>query len=152
MADWPARKTGRFSNAHPDAAECRPRPLTQTENPNVAGIRSTSGTITRIIDSTISGNTANSIGDGIQSRIGQLTVINSTISRNTANKSGGGIQKSNASTVSLANATLANNRADAAADGTGSGGGNVNGADQWNCKSKRCHETKYVIRRVHVRD
>jgi hypothetical protein len=78
------------------------------------------GTLT-VVQSTISGNTANGGGGGISNNGGTLTIINSTISGNTASQ-GGGIQ--NVGTVTLVNTTI---NANTATGGAGQGGGIFNG-------------------------
>jgi streptogramin lyase len=63
------------------------------------------GTVT-VMNSTISGNSAN-IGGGIEGRQGTVTIMNSTISGNSAWQTGGGIDT--AGPLTLINSTLANN-------------------------------------------
>ncbi len=77
--------------------------------------------------STIITNAATStsgVGGGI-SNYGTLTATNSTVSGNTANSHGGGIQNTNSGsdTMSLNNVTITNNTADNDNNGTGNGGG-----------------------------
>jgi len=77
-----------------------------------------------VIDSTISGNTAQN-GGGIYKTGSPLTVINSTISGNFSNVNGAGIYASSG-TTGLFNVTIALNRANADGIGGGTGGGIFN--------------------------
>jgi CSLREA domain-containing protein len=86
-----------------------------------AGVRNSAGTSATFISSTVSANIAGVSGAGVSNVAGATTVIvNSTISGNRANTSGAGIF---GGTVTLSNATLTENVADADANGLGSGGG-----------------------------
>ncbi len=82
-------------------------------------------------DSTLSGNVAlDSDGGGIRN-IGIVFILNSTISGNTAAQNGGGISTGTAfdlSTVNVYNSTITLNQADADLNGSGTGGGVLNGA------------------------
>jgi len=79
-----------------------------------------SGTLS-VVDSTISDNTTLVDGGGVYNS-GELSVVNSTISSNSAGWSGGGIYNGG-STLSVVNATIVKNTADANNDGDGGGGG-----------------------------
>ena len=98
------------------------------------GIYNANGTV-NITSSTISSNTATGdgatgIGGGgaIRSQFGTLNVTNSTISGNRANFYGGGIAVL-ADNATFLNSTIANNIADADANGIGEGGGIFSGND-----------------------
>jgi CSLREA domain-containing protein len=82
-----------------------------------------------INNSAVSGNSASDFfgGGGIHNLSpGNLTAVNSTISGNSANADGGGIN--NSGTLTLTNVTVAFNRADADNSGGGVGGGIRSGA------------------------
>jgi hypothetical protein len=91
------------------------------------GIYNAVGTV-NVTNSTISSNTATGEGaagigggGGIRSQLGTLNVRNSTISGNRTNFFGGGIATNE--NANIINSTIANNIADADADGVGNGGG-----------------------------
>ena len=92
---------------------------------NVDGTTSGSASLT-VINSTISGNTSTSSGGGIYSfgtgGAATLIITNSTISGNNADIHGGGLYLS-ATTSTLTNVTVTNNRADNDNTGPGVGGG-----------------------------
>jgi CSLREA domain-containing protein len=80
-----------------------------------------------LLRSEVSANSTGGHGGGVQLNLGELpsslTVVNSSISGNSAERSGGGIYQGGGS-VSLFNATIADNTADADGGGTeGDGGG-----------------------------
>ncbi len=87
-----------------------------------AGIMANAKSVT-IVDSTISGNSANTSGGGIAAIATTLTIRNTTISGNQANDHGGGIQADASSVVDLANVTFTGNTADDDHNNTGDGGG-----------------------------
>ncbi|MEO8012082.1 MAG: choice-of-anchor Q domain-containing protein [Dokdonella sp.] len=76
----------------------------------------------RLVDSTISGNSASTDGGGIFN-IGTLTVLSSTLSGNSANTNGGGIE--NRGNAFVYSASVINNDADHDRDETGGIGGGV---------------------------
>jgi CSLREA domain-containing protein len=69
------------------------------------------GALTTIVRSTISANTTDGRGAGIQSA-GETVITNSTISGNRADEGGGGIEDTPTGSVTLQNATVAANTAD----------------------------------------
>jgi CSLREA domain-containing protein len=86
-----------------------------------AGVRNSAGTSATFINSTVSGNAAGVSGGGVSNVAGASVVfVNSTISGNRANTSGGGIF---GGAVTLSNATVTANVADADVNALGSGGG-----------------------------
>lgn len=91
-----------------------------------AGALATASTIT-ILNSTVSGNHGFSGGGIINDAEDELTIVNSTISGNTAVNDGGGLH--NLGVAHLHNVTLTGNRADAAGNGSGLGGGVSNDED-----------------------
>ncbi|MEQ9670630.1 DUF4347 domain-containing protein [Coleofasciculus sp. G2-EDA-02] len=92
------------------------------------GIRS-ADTVT-LTNSTVNGNSASALSDGLVGLGGGLfsrsgvTIINSTISGNTATGDGGGINTRGGGTI--INSTITNNTADSDANGIGDGGGIYN--------------------------
>lgn len=92
---------------------------------SVDGTTSGSASLT-VSNSTISGNTSTSSGGGIYSLgtggAATLIITNSTISGNNADLHGGGLYLS-ATTSTLTNVTVTNNRADNDNNATGAGGG-----------------------------
>jgi CSLREA domain-containing protein len=83
-----------------------------------------------LINSAVSGNSAGVDGGGIYNNSGTMTLANSTVSSNTAGQSGGGVYNITRlvtpAVANLFNVTIANNRADADLNGSGSGGGVFN--------------------------
>ncbi len=67
--------------------------------------------------STLSGNSSDAGGGGIQNQAGTATLTNATVSGNTALGVGGGIALSSAATLNLTNATIAFNKANATGGG-----------------------------------
>jgi hypothetical protein len=66
----------------------------------------------RIVDSTIAGNVADSFGGGIYMYGGTLSITNSTISGNTATTYGGGLDITQEAELSISNSTVAENTAE----------------------------------------
>lgn len=93
------------------------------QNGNVPGdgaaIRSVSGSVVTVANSTLSGNTATGNGGAIfrSGSSGSLTIINSTLYDNRANSVGGAITNLN-STTTVTNSTLSDNQAGANAGGS----------------------------------
>jgi hypothetical protein len=71
----------------------------------------------RIVDSTISRNVADSFGGGVYMYGGSLSITGSTISNNTATTFGGGIHIAQEARLSISNSTVAENRAGDAGGG-----------------------------------
>jgi hypothetical protein len=79
-----------------------------------------------IINSTFTGNHAvggSGEGGAIDTENGTVAIINTTISGNTAETDGGGLLNCGGSTTTLTNVTITDNRADADNNTTGDGGG-----------------------------
>lgn len=89
------------------------------------GISNNGGTLT-VRDSTIRGNTATSVGGVRNTNGGVARLVNSTVSGNTASASVGGVANSAGASLDLASVTIAFNTADADANNSGDGGGMVN--------------------------
>ncbi|MEX2308948.1 MAG: nidogen-like domain-containing protein [Pirellulales bacterium] len=77
--------------------------------PTGAGLNTRDSTV-RLIDSTVSGNSANQNGGGLYSRIGNLSITGSTISGNTA-MNGAGVYSSNGQ-LTITNGTILGNIAE----------------------------------------
>ena len=92
-----------------------------------AGLINDGGTLT-MLGSTLSGNTAISAGGMRNTNNGIADLVNSTISGNSANGGAGGLANGVGGNVRLLNVTVAFNTADADANGSGDGGGLSNSA------------------------
>ncbi len=85
------------------------------------GVYNGRGTVL-LLDSTVMSNTSITDGGGIYNYSqGTLVVVNSTVSGNSATRNGGGLV--NGGLMQLYNATVTNNQADAAFNGSGTSGG-----------------------------
>ena len=90
------------------------------------GIYNDIGSTLRLINSTVSGNTADRDGGGILNALGgSVALTNSTVSDNTAARRGGGILNGSGSTLTLTNSTLSDNTAE---EDNGGGIYNASGA------------------------
>jgi hypothetical protein len=96
------------------------------------GISIYTDTSSTLTGSTVSGNNAQYFGGGIfiggGGFVGTLSIIDSTISSNHSNTDGGGIYNDKITSTRLYNVTVSQNTANADASGVGIGGGVVNAA------------------------
>ncbi|MCF6263131.1 MAG: hypothetical protein L3J24_06040 [Xanthomonadales bacterium] len=89
------------------------------------GIMKLDGTVA-VLNSTISGNSANLDGGGIRNQSGTMNIVNSTVRGNTSSDDGGGVSRSGG-TVNLRNTIVTGNNATGAGDeveGSVTGDGN----------------------------
>lgn len=101
--------------------------ITSNAADDSAGLINDGGTLT-LIGSTISGNSAVSVGGLRNTNNAVANLVNSTISGNVASGSAGGLANSAGGSVQLSNVTIAFNTTDADANGSGDGGGLSNAA------------------------
>src|SRR5205085_11727334 len=81
------------------------------------------GTTVTVVDSTISGNSADQNSGAILNEGGTLTMVNSTVSGNSCNGNGAGVYNYLNGTTTLTNVTITNNHSDNNNDASGDGGG-----------------------------
>jgi hypothetical protein len=94
----------------------------EATNGSGGGIGVSEGDLTRLLGSTVSGNTASVEGGGIQLHTGTMELANTTISGNSARENGGGISLYSYQ-MTATNVTITDNQADSDWNGSGSGGG-----------------------------
>jgi CSLREA domain-containing protein len=87
------------------------------------GFYAETGSVTMLIDSTISGNRADTSGGGMHGiSSSTTTMINCTVSGNRADSNGGGLNLNSSATLRLTHVTVTDNTADDNSDGVGDGG------------------------------